>query len=156
MYANCYLCFYIMQSEGFRVTLWVHPFINSDCPAFTYAEEHGFLAKVGMFSWWSKPLMTPLAVKYRNSQFFSILIEALDGSVFLYGFISRFTVAIVHDYQFMPCKDIWFSKLHRTAQAQHCSSTGGIQPTLASSTLPTLRLQLGGHNAWWTFNSRLA
>ncbi|XP_050686086.1 myogenesis-regulating glycosidase-like isoform X2 [Eriocheir sinensis] len=47
-----------LHSEGFRVTLWVHPFINSDCPAFTYADEHGFLAKdssgtTQFIHWWN-------------------------------------------------------------------------------------------------------
>lgn len=39
-----------MQSEGFRVTLWVHPFINNNCPAFTFADKQGYLVKVGLSS----------------------------------------------------------------------------------------------------------
>ncbi|KAG0726908.1 Myogenesis-regulating glycosidase [Chionoecetes opilio] len=46
-----------LHSEGFRVTLWVHPFINNNCPAFTLADQQGYLAKDSSGStqlthWW--------------------------------------------------------------------------------------------------------
>ncbi|XP_045612250.2 myogenesis-regulating glycosidase [Procambarus clarkii] len=34
-----------LHSEGFRVTLWIHPFINDDCEAFAYADQHGYFVK---------------------------------------------------------------------------------------------------------------
>lgn len=47
-----------MQSEDFRVTLWVHPFISNDCPVFTLAEQQGYLAKdasgTTLFTRWGK------------------------------------------------------------------------------------------------------
>ncbi|XP_050718543.1 myogenesis-regulating glycosidase-like isoform X2 [Eriocheir sinensis] len=46
-----------LHSEGFRVTLWIHPFINDDCPAFTYADQQGYLIKdstgtTQLTHWW--------------------------------------------------------------------------------------------------------
>ncbi|XP_053655548.1 myogenesis-regulating glycosidase isoform X3 [Cherax quadricarinatus] len=34
-----------LHSEGFRVTLWIHPFINDNCEAFEYADQHGYFIK---------------------------------------------------------------------------------------------------------------
>uniref|UniRef100_A0A0P4W4L3 Glycoside hydrolase family 31 N-terminal domain-containing protein n=3 Tax=Scylla olivacea TaxID=85551 RepID=A0A0P4W4L3_SCYOL len=47
-----------LHSEGFRVTLWVHPFINNNCPAFTFADQQGYLAKdasgtTQLTHWWN-------------------------------------------------------------------------------------------------------
>ncbi len=47
-----------LKKKGFRVTLWVHPFINSDCePFFTDATNSGFFVKAPDGSvktnWWN-------------------------------------------------------------------------------------------------------
>ncbi len=47
-----------LKSLGFRVTIWVHPFINVDCNEFlTYAKKKDYLVKnqngVVMTSWWN-------------------------------------------------------------------------------------------------------
>ncbi|XP_014228914.1 myogenesis-regulating glycosidase [Trichogramma pretiosum] len=34
-----------LHSQGFRVTLWVHPFINRNCAAYDYAVEHDYAVK---------------------------------------------------------------------------------------------------------------
>ncbi|XP_066944033.1 myogenesis-regulating glycosidase-like [Macrobrachium rosenbergii] len=34
-----------LHNEGFRVTLWIHPFINDDCESFSYADEKGYFVK---------------------------------------------------------------------------------------------------------------
>ncbi|XP_069959028.1 myogenesis-regulating glycosidase isoform X3 [Cherax quadricarinatus] len=34
-----------LHSEGFRVTLWIHPFINDDCEAFAYPDQQGYFVK---------------------------------------------------------------------------------------------------------------
>ncbi|XP_063842492.1 myogenesis-regulating glycosidase-like [Scylla paramamosain] len=46
-----------LHSEGFRVTLWIHPFINDDCPAFTLADKLGYFIKdssgaTQLTHWW--------------------------------------------------------------------------------------------------------
>ncbi|KAK4303288.1 hypothetical protein Pmani_024673 [Petrolisthes manimaculis] len=46
-----------LHSEGFRVTLWIHPFINDNCQSFSYADHQGYFVKdsAGMTqltSWW--------------------------------------------------------------------------------------------------------
>lgn len=40
------------QSEGFRVTLWIHPFINDDCQSFAYADQQGYFVKVCNYPVW--------------------------------------------------------------------------------------------------------
>lgn len=47
-----------LHSEGFRVTLWVHPFINTNCPSFAVADQQGYLAKdasgtTQLTHWWN-------------------------------------------------------------------------------------------------------
>ncbi|KAK7063208.1 hypothetical protein SK128_012465 [Halocaridina rubra] len=34
-----------LHGEGFRVTLWTHPFINDDCPSYAYADQNGYFIK---------------------------------------------------------------------------------------------------------------
>ncbi|MCL4140058.1 UNVERIFIED_CONTAM: hypothetical protein GTU68_009452 [Idotea baltica] len=46
-----------LHSMGYRVTLWIHPFINNDCESFEYASENGFFLKdengeTQLTSWW--------------------------------------------------------------------------------------------------------
>ncbi|KAF2354194.1 Glycoside hydrolase family 31 [Trinorchestia longiramus] len=46
-----------LHALGFRVTIWIHPFINDNCEAFTYADENGYFVKSAdgvtqLTSWW--------------------------------------------------------------------------------------------------------
>ncbi|KAA0203921.1 hypothetical protein HAZT_HAZT003490 [Hyalella azteca] len=46
-----------LHALGFRVTLWIHPFINDDCEAFAYADARGYFVKAAdgvtqLTSWW--------------------------------------------------------------------------------------------------------
>lgn len=38
--ANDHSCCTCIIDQGFRVTLWMHPFINAECPSFSAAGEH--------------------------------------------------------------------------------------------------------------------
>ncbi|XP_037783512.1 myogenesis-regulating glycosidase-like [Penaeus monodon] len=35
-----------LKNEGYRVTVWIHPFINDDCDSYAYADEHGYFVKL--------------------------------------------------------------------------------------------------------------
>lgn len=46
-----------LKKEGYRVTLWIHPFINDDCESYAYADERGYFVKdseghTQQTSWW--------------------------------------------------------------------------------------------------------
>lgn len=46
-----------LHALGYRVTLWIHPFINDDCDAFTFPDQNGYFVKDGdnntqLTSWW--------------------------------------------------------------------------------------------------------
>ncbi|XP_071552492.1 myogenesis-regulating glycosidase-like isoform X2 [Panulirus ornatus] len=46
-----------LHNEGFRVTLWIHPFINDNCESFFYADQQGYFIKdsegnTQKTSWW--------------------------------------------------------------------------------------------------------
>lgn len=46
-----------IKAMGFKVTLWIHPFININCPSFAYALNQNYLVKTdknkpGITSWW--------------------------------------------------------------------------------------------------------
>jgi len=45
-----------LQSLGFLVTLWIHPFINDDCESFTFADQKGYFVKVKIYTICSKKL----------------------------------------------------------------------------------------------------
>jgi myogenesis-regulating glycosidase len=34
-----------LKSQGFRVTLWIHPFMNENCPSFDAAKAAGYFVK---------------------------------------------------------------------------------------------------------------
>lgn len=40
-----------LKQEGFRVTLWIHPFVNDDCQNYsTIGKEKGKILKVALLS----------------------------------------------------------------------------------------------------------
>ncbi|KAK6997119.1 hypothetical protein SK128_022466, partial [Halocaridina rubra] len=46
-----------LHGEDFRVTLWIHPFINDNCDSYSYADANGFFIKdangvTQTTSWW--------------------------------------------------------------------------------------------------------
>ncbi|KAL7641349.1 UNVERIFIED_CONTAM: hypothetical protein RMT77_008488 [Armadillidium vulgare] len=46
-----------LHEMGFRVTLWIHPFINNNCQSFSYADQKKYLIKdkngnTQLTSWW--------------------------------------------------------------------------------------------------------
>ncbi|MCL4148240.1 UNVERIFIED_CONTAM: hypothetical protein GTU68_028826, partial [Idotea baltica] len=46
-----------LHAMGYRVTLWIHPFINDDCQSYDYADQNGFFLKnetgqTQKTSWW--------------------------------------------------------------------------------------------------------
>jgi len=45
----------LASTKGFRVTLWIHPFINSECPSFPTASPYlvkNSSGQPGLTSWW--------------------------------------------------------------------------------------------------------
>ena len=46
-----------LKDMGFRVTLWIHPFINLECPSWTEAADNGYFVLdgkgvTGLTYWW--------------------------------------------------------------------------------------------------------
>jgi len=44
-----------LKNQGFRVTLWIHPFLNTNCPSFTTSAQYmvpGDNGLPGLTSWW--------------------------------------------------------------------------------------------------------
>lgn len=74
-----------LKNMGFRVTVWVHPFINEDCePYHTQAKEAGYLVKNGsdatVVDWWNGKgsvvdFTNPKAVKWWTAKLRKIITE---------------------------------------------------------------------------------
>jgi len=59
-----------LKAMGFRVTLWIHPFMNENCPSFEAAKAAGYFAKDeqgNTRTWWWNGL-TAAIVDFTNPE----------------------------------------------------------------------------------------
>ena len=91
-----------LHKDGFRVVLWVCPFVSADCPEFRDLQKKGYLIKrkgtnkVGLVEWWNGysacyDLTNPAAVEYFKQQLRDMQEQyGLDGFKFDAGDISHY------------------------------------------------------------------
>lgn len=91
-----------LHSKGFKVMLWICPFVGADSPEFRYLQKRGFLIKqkgtnnAAIIPWWngysaSYDLSNPEAVKYFTQQLRDVQKKYnIDGFKFDAGDISHY------------------------------------------------------------------
>ena len=77
-----------LHRMGFRVTLWVHPFVNPDTKAFAEHRDDGLLLRdatgaTGLIRWWNGPAAVWDLTNPRASELFR---RRLDGLMQRFGF----------------------------------------------------------------------
>lgn len=80
-----------LKSQGFRVTIWTHPFINTDCPTYKEAGDLGYLVKNATGTkthWWNGAggiidFTNPAAANWFESRHKKVLEDnGIDGFKF--------------------------------------------------------------------------
>ncbi|GFQ73379.1 myogenesis-regulating glycosidase [Trichonephila clavata] len=122
-----------LRNEGFAVTLWVHPFCNTECEMYKIGEEKGF--------WVEDEEGDPLEVKWWNGDTAAVLdttnemavewfVERLKALQSEYGIVS---------FKFDAGEVLWMDK---NFELHHPEAN--LQPNIYSSAYAELAAKFGG------------
>lgn len=106
-----------LKAMGHRVTLWIHPFLNNDCPTYQWAANNSYLVKtsdgsVGPVTWWDSGTGQSSLIDFTNDEareWWSNRLATLQST---YGFDSfKFDAGETY---YLPADYVLNSNINRT------------------------------------------